>query len=820
MLHKKSILSFILCAYLIPCLSQNRVEVYADTLKNDSIKKLVRILTDQINKSQQRQWIILPVSAYKGNGVYIASSTGSQAIKPSAELLKAGIEGFSINGKSNTVQIIGNSNMAVGHGIFTYLFNLGYRYYFANTDWHIVPSNVALFKTMNQVSKPSFSLRRIWYGYGTGSPVADADYNFWMQANKQWGALTSSFGHSYGNIISRNRAEFQAHPEFFYPPSPKGTVPNDGKFDMSNEGLVQLVIHDTENEIEKSLKGNTQQYKMISLAPSDGLGTCNTPACRALGTMTDRVFYLVNRVAKAIQKKYPGTLIGCLAYGEYINPPTKKIEPNVFVGITTAFNSSKYSTEQLVDEWKKKGALVGIYDYFSWYLWDYDVPGQSLASKPDEVIKSIRKYYAKGVRAYEAESSIGWISKGLSYYLAASLMWDINTDTDAARKEFFELSFGKASQTMQKLWNEFENYSFAYIREGELARWIDYTLTAEKQETRADVQKRIYQVKAYLHWLFLYRNYRQSSTEQNLVTILNYGYRKLYEGSVAGYPASFELAYASGIKGMTVYDPNPPWKSNGSPVLPKEMDNLIRDDRKKLTPLAPVKQFATTSQFSNVPDLDRFKKMIEDNGDTNNGYWLTNEWVIQIKKKGSENYINFTGDYILDTTNIKPFKISVYPYTRDGNVSDKPVLFYYEYNKRKITEKISLSGLNAGYYTVIIADPVKIFQLSFSQAINYSNVLRPSRPVKNTMLNYAFFYVPADVKRFNIIKAGTLNLITPTGRRLSLSTKKAEEIQVEVQPGENGLWRLKPLADELYIEGVPPYLGTSPKQMLIPAGIK
>ncbi len=109
-------------------------------------------------------------------------------IKPSAELLKAGIEGFSINGKGNTVQIIGNSNMAVGHGIFTYLFNLGYRYYFANTDWHIVPPNVTLFKTMSQVSKPSFSLRRIWYGYGTGSKVADADYNFWMLANKGGGA--------------------------------------------------------------------------------------------------------------------------------------------------------------------------------------------------------------------------------------------------------------------------------------------------------------------------------------------------------------------------------------------------------------------------------------------------------------------------------------------------------------------------------------------------------------------------------------------------------------------------------------------------------
>jgi hypothetical protein len=63
---------------------------------------------------------------------------------------------------------------------------------------------------------------------------------------------------------------------------------------------------------------------MISMGPSDGPGTCNSPACQKLGTITDRVYYLVNRVAKAIHKKYPSTLVGCLAYGEYSPPPTKK----------------------------------------------------------------------------------------------------------------------------------------------------------------------------------------------------------------------------------------------------------------------------------------------------------------------------------------------------------------------------------------------------------------------------------------------------------------------------------------------------------------
>ncbi|MBK8698259.1 MAG: hypothetical protein IPN29_01305 [Saprospiraceae bacterium] len=73
-----------------------------------------------------------------------------------------------------------------------------------------------------------------------------------------------------------------------------------------------------------------------------------------MGTITDRVYSLINRVAKAVNQKHPGTLISGMAYSEYSAPPTKKLEPNTFVSIATAFNYTKYSTEQLIQEWSKK----------------------------------------------------------------------------------------------------------------------------------------------------------------------------------------------------------------------------------------------------------------------------------------------------------------------------------------------------------------------------------------------------------------------------------------------------------------------------------
>ncbi len=800
--------------------AQGTVEIFADVKNNDSLQKLVTIFTGQLSKSSGNKFIIQPAALYKGKGIYIATtSAGSQQVKASSQLVNGGIETFSVNANEQTVQILGKCNMAVGHGIFSYLEFIGYRYYFANPDWHIIPTDPRLFRKWSVVSAPSFYHRRIWYGYGTGSKIADEDYNFWVLANKLGGSLNASFGHAYEDIALRNREVFLKHPEWFYPVAPKGTIPTDAKFDMTKEDLVQFIIQDVEKRIEASLKSKTNDYKMISLGPSDGLGTCNTPACQKLGTITDRVYYLTNRVAKAIQKKYPTTMIGCMAYGEYTPPPTGKVEPNVFVAITTAFSASKYTVEQLVEEWRKKGALVGIYDYFSWYAWDYDIPGQSVASRTNDITGNIKKYYAKGVRAYEGESSIGWVGKGLGYYLAAKQMWDVHADASAAKKEFFRLCFDNAAEIMERLWNEWDNYTYTPVREGDLARWIDYTAEAEKKEKNKNVKKRLFQVKSYLHWLCLYRNYQFARTEANLMSLLNYGYRKLDDGSVSGYPAFFVLGSNSGIPGMGFVD-DAQWKNNNRPVTNEEIDQRVKEDRSKLKVHEPVKEFLPADKFKHVPDLDRYKKMIADSNTYNATYWYTNEWVIEIKNKGATNYIDLTGDLIADPSVTKPIKISVYPFTADGNIAGKSPLFYYEYTATRVKQKISLDRLAPGFYTMIIEDPVKQFMFSFSPSINHSMVMRSWRQITASSLFYGFIYVPEGTKKFNIIKTINFGLVTPTGRTVKFTDNLPEDVQVEVQKGEEGLWEVKPLYGKLFIEGLPPYLGTSAKQMLIPANVK
>src|SRR6185503_16056652 len=224
--------------------SQRNITIYADVKSNDTLQKMVNILTTELKKSSSGSFSVQPASSYNGSGIYISTATESRNVKPSAQLLKAGVEGYSVDANEQTVRIMGNSNMAVGHGVFSYLESLGYRYYFANPDWHIVPSRPDLFRKWNTVSSPSFYHRRIWYGYGTGSKIADKDYSFWVLANKLGGSMNASFGHSYEGIALSNREVFLQHPEWFYPVAKQGTIPDEAKFDMTKEDLIQFIIKD------------------------------------------------------------------------------------------------------------------------------------------------------------------------------------------------------------------------------------------------------------------------------------------------------------------------------------------------------------------------------------------------------------------------------------------------------------------------------------------------------------------------------------------------------------------------------------------------
>ncbi|MBK9938144.1 MAG: hypothetical protein IPP02_07070 [Chitinophagaceae bacterium] len=122
-------------------------------------------------------------------------------------------------------------------------------------DWHIVPIKVNLFGSFNYIGEPSFLHRRIWYSYGTGSDKANADYEFWFKANRLGTSVYANFGHAYDDIVYRNWDVFKLHPEWFFPRLNNTTkIPDDPKFNLADESLVQFIISDALKVIESRKK--------------------------------------------------------------------------------------------------------------------------------------------------------------------------------------------------------------------------------------------------------------------------------------------------------------------------------------------------------------------------------------------------------------------------------------------------------------------------------------------------------------------------------------------------------------------------------------
>jgi hypothetical protein len=126
--------------------AQKTVAVFADKQQNDTLQKLVDILISQLSKSSDTRFEIQPLSQFNGKGIVIATvAQATPRIKPTTLLRHSGIEAYTITASASSVIILGNSSMAAEHGVFAYLDKVGYRFYFANTDWNITPKNPALF---------------------------------------------------------------------------------------------------------------------------------------------------------------------------------------------------------------------------------------------------------------------------------------------------------------------------------------------------------------------------------------------------------------------------------------------------------------------------------------------------------------------------------------------------------------------------------------------------------------------------------------------------------------------------------------------------
>ena len=777
----KILFTFLLGLFCFESIAQQRVE------------EVQKVLVEEFNKAGHQ---VKFASSPSQSGIYLELVDGKKSGKYQLNNLTE--EGFYIKSNESSIHIASTSVDGLKNGAWWYLNYLGFRYFFPAQEWHYIPEINSIYKKIERTVYPSFTYRRIWYAYGTGSVKATQDYNKWFEANLLGGREIKA-GHSYDGIVHRNKEVFLKHPEYFAQKVVKGVIPVNPKFEVANEDLVQLVIKDSRKQIEDHIKKTGKAPEMISLDPSDAGGFSTSASSTKIGGPSEQVFYLANRVSKALRASYPSLRIGLYAYNYHAAPPRFEIEPNITVLIATAMNQSKFRTDELIALWRKKGVEVGLRDYYGVMAWDWDMPGQPSGSRFNYVTQ-LKNHYKNGIRVFSAETNVGWISRGPAHYLASRLLWDVNTDVEHVMNEFYHLMFGKAAPQIKQLYDQWSVYPHKVPLDGDLFNWMQLVDKASKLETNKFVQERFSQIKQYLHYVVLYKRWKEQPTDKNLINMFSYAYRVQDKGIVASYPLFRRLAssYVAGKPNMNFKDPNAVWKK----------------DTRPLTEFETGKNFSTNLSLLNRDDVTvnvKYPSTFSSGKAAGKGnesgllmFRGRHRMIVQVNDPPRSALRIRVG--LIKATSYKDLRLSIYPYVSTLELKDK--VYEQKITPGKTLNHISLSFLKPGIYLFEFDDARSGFQMGFDGDMRYGIISDDQSGAQTFARNNIVFDVQPGIKKFTVVNKNTMSLLSPAGRVITVP-KNQNITEVEIKKGETGIWAIRNLSGQITLKGVLPLFSDS-----------
>lgn len=509
-------------------------------------------------------------------------------------------EDYLLRSRATGVAIIGATEFAVEYASWDFLHRLGHRQFFPGPTWEVIPKTADLAIAVDAREHPSFLSRDVGIGLGSWD-MRLKYYSQWCVRNRFAAPgdepLLSS-GHAYDQILADLKDDFAKHPEYLaLVKGKREPVPGETKFCISNPGLRRLVARYAADYFGRRPKATS-----ISLEPSDGLSWCECEDCRKLGSVSDRVVTLLNESAAAIRARHGSQkLISIYAYAEHAPPPTIQVDPQVVVNVATTLTLGNYTTDEIIDGWRKQGAQIGIREYYGVYPWDRDLPGQPRMANLRLLQESTAHFYREGARYLVAESSDCWGVTGLGYYVTARMLWDVGeTDrVDELTDDFLDKAFGQARGPMAEFYRLIDAASHPLLSSDLLGRMYRTLAQAQRQTNDPAVLARINDLIVYTHCVDLYRDYSSAEGADRLreaERLFRFTYRTRATGMVhsmgvwRGLPYYDQTAFKlpPGV-GYEVPEAKDPWKET-TPVTVEEIADMLAAgiDRHRVNEFTPV----------------------------------------------------------------------------------------------------------------------------------------------------------------------------------------------------------------------------------------
>ncbi len=718
-------------------------------------------------------------------------------------------ENYRLRSHTNGLTLMAAGETALSHAVWDVLYRLGFRQFFPGKRWEIVPQTENLKIAVDTLEEPDYVSRRIWYAYGNDA-FNTSELGQWNVRNRM-GGLQLNTGHVYNRIIERNKAAFEAHPEYLALVKDKRELKHDAKFCIANAGLRQLVIDDALGQFQADPK-----LSMVSMEPSDGYGWCECAECAKIGSISDRVITLANAVAEAVNQKYPGKFVGLYAYNEHSPPPSIRVHPQVVVSVATSFIRGGFTIDQLIEGWSQKADILGIREYSSVYGWDFNLPGQSRSNDYTYLKTQLPFFNSRHARFFTSESTDSWGTNGVGFYLTARLLWDSEEAkrTDELIEDFVLKSFGKAHEPMRKWIGLMELKGNKTLVTPSLIGYMYRHLDeAYRLNTDPAVEARLNDLALYTRYVELYNEYlrakgapRQTAYGQ----LARFSYRTRKHGITQvpslwrGIPRRDTSIKHPAEYAFEVAEADNPWKSS-EPYSQEAIQTFIREGiaNNELMTFEPMafsdNLVPATSLNLQSTEAGQYEKAV---GELHLLTWLdqTPATITLQSQNFSERSSRIY--YLYSLADVKSEETDRF-LDRATPGEKKP--------KRKVALKTSIPGAQRVKATG--ATSTTDWEQGQPVVIE-SSVANPAKFEGEWNL---YFYVPKGTRVVGGYGNGTTTLADAQGNEIGKVEVASNYWSVPVPAGKDGqLWKFAKANGGFQLMTVPPYLTRSAAEMLVP----
>jgi len=418
------------------------------------------------------------VAKERASGKFQATfNAGRFKVRDLLALNRIKMDGYVIVTLDSMVFICGKGTRGTLYGVYDLLESLGCRWW---TMWEQDIPKVwqLVIPCMDTWSEPDFERRELTFKidhsekyahwavkmhFNAVYPKEDSEESFYTN-NTRLGGLywRSRGGHSFGKDLMPAEKWFKEHPEYF------ALIPGRGRRGMkrspsqvcfSNPDVAEIMAKDLNAYLDANPKVTSYH-----LSARDNDDHCQCKKCLELGNSTDRIIYLVNKVARGAWKKHPNITFQTYLYGPSWNPPKKQqLDPRVVAEFCTHWPYCHVHSVGNVNctmniearayfyGWRRLAPTMHCYAYYTVFAYGDLIP----FSNYEAITQDIPWYFYRGVNGmkWQCEGECNMLIRPLDNYLIAKLLWNANADSQAISNEFIEGYYRVAAPAMQKFFD-------------------------------------------------------------------------------------------------------------------------------------------------------------------------------------------------------------------------------------------------------------------------------------------------------------------------------------------------------------------------------